>query len=69
MKKYNTDELVVLEFFNNTIEASIYQNKLQEAGIESILVDENVIGLNPFGGVALKIFAKDMDKAKNILLH
>ena len=68
MSAHNTDETVVLEIFNNSVEASVAKNKLLEEGIESFLVDENVVGLNPLGGIELKIFSKDMERAKQILL-
>ncbi len=47
--------------------ASIVQNKLREEGIDSFLVDENVVGLNPLGGVEVKIFSRDLKTAKKIL--
>lgn len=40
------------------------QNKLAEAGIESFVHDENVLGMNPLGGVKLKVFSKDFALGK-----
>lgn len=60
-------ETVVLEIFNDTLEAGLVQNKLKEVGIESFLLDENAVGLNPLGGIELKIFSSDLEKAKEIL--
>ena len=67
MITHNKDDIVVLKIFNDSFAANLAQNKLQEEGIESFLVDENVVGLNPLGGVELKIFSGDLEKAKKIL--
>ncbi len=67
IKMQNSQELIILETFTDTIEASISQNKLKLAGIESILLDQNVFGLNPIAGVALKVLVSDLEKAKAIL--
>jgi hypothetical protein len=67
MIKHNKDEIVVLKIFNDSLAANFAQNKLREEGIESFLVDENVVGLNPLGGIEVKIFSKDLQKAKKIL--
>jgi hypothetical protein len=64
---HNDDEIVVLEIFNDSLAAGFAQNKLKEEGIESFLADENVIGLNPLGGIELKIFSNDLKRAKEIL--
>ena len=57
----------VAGIFNDTVEAGVAQNKLAEAGIESFVHDENVLGMNPLGGVKLKVFSKDLALAKKIL--
>ncbi len=67
MKTHTEDETVVLQVFNDILSASLAQSKLQEAGVESFLLDENVVGLNPLGGVELKIFSKDVELAKKVL--
>jgi len=67
MSTHNEDEIVVLEIFNDSLTAGFAQNKLKEEGIESFLVDENVVGLNPLGGIELKIFSNDLERAKKIL--
>ena len=69
METHNKDAIVVLGIFNDALEAGLAQNKLKEEGIESFLADENVVGLNPLGGIELKIFSRDMEKAKRILKH
>ncbi len=67
MSTHNKDKIVVLKIFNDSLTANFAQNKLREEGIESFLVDENVVGLNPLGGIELKIFSRDLKKSKKIL--
>jgi hypothetical protein len=58
---------IVLQVFDDFLGANTAKNKLQDNGIESFLEDENVVGLNPLGGIELRIFEKDLDTAKQIL--
>jgi len=67
MITHNKDEIVVLNIFNDSLAANFVQNNLKEEGIESFLVDENVVGLNPLGGIELKIFSYDLERAEKIL--
>ncbi len=62
--KNENESTVVLQVFETFLEANHIKNTLQENGIESFLVDENVIGLNPLGGIELKVSLKDYDAAK-----
>ena len=61
------DHTVVLSIYNNIVEANIAQEKLKDNGIDSFLENENVMGLNPLGGIELKIFSKDKEAAEKIL--
>jgi len=61
------DHTVVLSIYNDIVEANIAQEKLKANGIDSFLEDENVMGLNPLGGIELKIFSKDKEVAEKIL--
>ncbi len=61
------DKTVVLYTFNDMLEATLAQDKLNENGIESFLQNENVMGLDPVGGVELRIFEKDIEAAKKII--
>ena len=45
------DKTIVLHTYTDTLEAKIIQDKLKANGIESFLNDENVLGLDPLGGV------------------
>jgi hypothetical protein len=67
MNTHNNDETVVLDIFNDLAAAAFAQSKLKEQGIKSFIHDENVIGLNPLGGIELKIFSRDIERAKNVL--
>jgi hypothetical protein len=62
------DKTIVLYTFNDAIEASLAKDKLAANGIDSFLENENPIGLNPLGGVELKIFLKDKEKAEEIMV-
>ncbi|MGB3007942.1 MAG: DUF2007 domain-containing protein [Chitinophagaceae bacterium] len=61
------DKTIVLHTYNDMLEAKMMQDKLNENGIESFLNDENVMGLDPVGGVELRIFEKDIEAAENII--
>lgn len=61
------DHTIVLAIYNDIVEANLAQEKLKANGIDSFLEDENVMGLNPLGGIELKIFSKDKEAAEKIL--
>ena len=61
------DKTIILYTFNDLQEATIAQDKLKAKGIDSYLENENPIGLNPLGGVELKIFSKDKEAAEKII--
>ena len=61
------DKTIVLQSFSNFMDAKTLQDKLAESGIESFLNDENVLGMDPVGGVELKIFEKDKDAALKLI--
>lgn len=68
MDTHHTGESVeVIGTFNDMVEAGVMQTKLKEAGIESFVHDENVLGMNPLGGVKIKVFSKDKVEAIKIL--
>ncbi|MNE14291.1 hypothetical protein D3C80_1071640 [compost metagenome] len=65
-------KLITIKIFENAIEAHILKTKLESEGIPAIVVDENVMTLNPFyniavGGVKLQIRDEDFEKANAIL--
>lgn len=61
------DKTIILHTYNDMLEAKMIQDKLAENGIESFLNDENVMGLDPVGGVELRIFEKDAAAAQKII--
>lgn len=63
------DKTITLHTYIDITEARIMQDKLRENGIDSFLNDENVMGLDPVGGVELRIFEKDRAEAEKILRH
>ncbi|HQV05462.1 MAG: DUF2007 domain-containing protein [Chitinophagaceae bacterium] len=68
MDNHHTGEsLELLRTYYDATEAAIMQTKLKEAGIESFLHDENIMGMNPMGGIKLKVFSNDLEKATQIL--
>lgn len=64
---HNDESIEVIGTFNDMVEAGVMQTKLKEAGIESFVHDENVMGMNPLGGVKLKVFSKDKEAARQII--
>ena len=61
------DHTIVIAIYNDIVEGNVAQEKLKENGINSFLENENVMGLNPLGGIELKIFSKDKEAAEKIL--
>ena len=61
------DKTIILHTYNDLQEAKMIQDKLKENGIESYLENENVMGLDPVGGVELRIFEKDIETAEKII--
>ncbi len=63
----NQDKTILLYIFNDLTEANIARETLKANGIASFLQDENVMGMNPLGGIELKIFSKDEEAAAKII--
>jgi len=66
------DEIVTLRTFYNPMEAEIIRTKLEANDIPSLIADESLGILYPVynqggGGIKLKVFAKDIEKAEEIL--
>jgi hypothetical protein len=61
------DKTIVLRIFNDIVDATVLQEKLKANDIASFLENENPIGLNPLGGIELKIFSKDLALAEKII--
>ena len=61
------DSTIHLYTYNDILEANIIQDKLKAAGIDSFIENEDVVGLNPIGGVKVMIFSKDKEAAERII--
>lgn len=61
------DTRILLREFNNEVEATMAQQKLEENDIYSFIENPNTTGLTPLGGKALMVFLKDKEKAEQIL--
>lgn len=61
------DKTIILHTYSDPLEARMIQDKLKENGIESFLKDENLLGLDPVGGVEVKIFERDREAAQRVL--
>ena len=61
------DSTILLYTYNDILEANIVQDKLKAQGIDSFIENENVMGLNPVGGVKVMIFSKDKEGAEKII--
>lgn len=71
MNKDN-NEIVVLRYFDNAVEANIAKTKLDAYGIPCFLTEENMAGLYPGHSLVafrmrLHLFASDRDRAEQIL--
>jgi len=67
MKTDRNDKIVTLKTYNDLVTATVVKSKLKANGIESFLENENAVGLDPLGGVELKIFSKDLERASEII--
>jgi hypothetical protein len=63
----NKDEIITLYTFKDILEATLALDKLKANHIESFLTDETTSGINPLGGIELKVFSKDQEKADKIV--
>lgn len=62
-----SEHTIVLHTYPELSEAQMVLEKLKENGIDSFLNDKNVLGMDPIGGVELRIFEKDKEAADRIL--
>jgi hypothetical protein len=66
------EEIVTFETYYNIMEAEIIRTKLEANGIHSFITDESLGVLYPVynqggGGIKLKVFARDVEKCREIL--
>ena len=66
------EKLITIATYDNYVLANLMVAKLQDAGIDSVIADENIISVHPFynntvGGFRLQVMDKDADDALLIL--
>lgn len=61
------ENTITYHTYNDLTEATIILDKLNDVGIQAFLKEENVMGLDPVGGVELRIFEKDLKKVEEVL--
>jgi hypothetical protein len=62
-------KIITLYTFKDILEGTLAVDKLKVNNIESILQDETTSGINPLGGIELKVFSKDKEKANKIIVE
>ncbi len=67
-----SDEIVVLKYFDTSIEANIAKTKLDAYGVPCFLTEENMANLYPGQGllafkIRLHVFASDQERAAQVL--
>ena len=67
MIKQPETDLIVIAVFQDAFEAGISQDLLKQNEIDSFLEEENILGLNPGGGVELKVRRKDFQAARRVI--
>jgi len=61
------DKIITLYIFKDILEATLAVDKLKAKKIESFLKDETNTGINPLGGIELKVFSGDREKADGVI--
>ena len=66
------EEIVIVDRFRDLLEAELAKGKLQSAGIDCLVADENLVRMdwfysNAIGGLRLMVRAEDVDSARTIL--
>lgn len=68
------DKIITFESYTDPMLAEIILGRLQASGIDCFIADGNTVGGNPIfnnalGGVKIKIFERDMEKCRQILVE
>ena len=66
------DKIITFETFYDPMLAHIIRTRLEDAGIDCFIADENTIGAQPFynqaiGGIKIKIFERDLERCREVL--
>lgn len=67
MAELNNEDTVLVAVYDDSVLANAALEKLSEANILAFTNSQNPVGLNPLGGIELRVFEKDEAAAKNIL--
>ncbi len=67
MTTHKDEDIVVAKVFTDIAAATTAKEKLEEAGIQSVVDDMNVVGLTPLAGVEVRVFQSDYARAVEIL--
>jgi hypothetical protein len=67
-----SDKLVTLAAFDNSIDAHLLRTKLESVNIAAFIFDENLVTLNPLwnlssGGIKVKVVEADLLYAQNVM--
>ncbi len=66
-----SEDMVLLQTFNNEVEAEIARGELRAAGIEAVVLKDDAGGMYPFlqgaSGVRLMVAPEDLDQAQDVL--
>ena len=63
------NEIITLYTFKDIVEATLALQKLKAKGIDSFMEDTTASGINPMGGIELKVFLKDRKEAEKIIME
>lgn len=66
------NNIITIATYDNPLTANLMKAKLKDAGIESFLANENIIGIQPLysnavGGIKLQVLESDATDAMDIL--
>nr|WP_294950033.1 DUF2007 domain-containing protein [uncultured Mucilaginibacter sp.] len=66
------DKIITFESYYDPMLAHIIRTRLEDAGIDCFMADENTIGAQPFynqaiGGIKIKIFERDLERCREVL--
>ncbi|RYU91550.1 DUF2007 domain-containing protein [Mucilaginibacter terrigena] len=72
MAEQPEDKIITFEHYYDPMLAHIIRTKLEDNGIHCFIADENTLVVNPIlnnaiGGIKLKIFARDLERCREIL--
>jgi hypothetical protein len=72
MSDQTNDKIITFESYYDPMLAHIIRTRLEDAGINCFIADENTLVAQPFynqavGGIKIKIFERDLERCREIL--